>query len=121
MFDITSPGGQLNTASIALVTAPARIHAIRGRVAQHRLCMHAAFATSTLFGGPRYHAQVGSRPFTGQGGSGPLLHGVISVSLAVLTADRAVTVRRGSERCAARRHRPVEDLEYVSVTGVSSN
>ena len=69
MFDITAlptVNAALNSiAAVLLVSGYVLIR--RGRVTQHRLCMLAAFATSTLFlvSYLVYHAQVGSQPFRG--------------------------------------------------------
>jgi len=99
----------------------------RHRVDQHRLCMLAAFGVSTLFliSYLVYHAQAGSRPFTGQG---PIrvVYFTVLVSHIVLAAAilplALVTLRRGLRREDAR-HRRVARWTlpiwlYVSVTGV---
>ena len=73
MFDITTlPALNATLNSIAAVLLASGYMLIRrGRAAQHRLCMLAAFATSTLFLASYlvYHAQVESRPFTRFGSS----------------------------------------------------
>jgi len=99
----------------------------RGRIAQHRACMLAAFGTSALFlvSYVTYHANVGSRPF---GGQGPIrvVYFAILISHVVLAAAilplSIVTLRRG---LAARYDRHVRIARwtlpiwlYVSVTGV---
>ena len=99
----------------------------RGRIAQHRACMLAAFGTSALFlvSYVIYHANVGSRPF---GGQGPIrvVYFAILISHVVLAAAilplSIVTLRRG---LAARYDRHVRIARwtlpiwlYVSVTGV---
>lgn len=99
----------------------------RGRIAQHRACMLAAFGTSTLFlvSYVIYHANVGSRPF---GGQGPIrvVYFAILISHVVLAAAilplSIVTLRRG---LAAHYDRHVRIARwtlpiwlYVSVTGV---
>jgi uncharacterized membrane protein YozB (DUF420 family) len=99
----------------------------RGRIAQHRACMLAAFGTSTLFlvSYVIYHANVGSRPF---GGQGPIrvVYFAILISHVVLAATilplSIVTLRRG---LAAHYDRHVRIARwtlpiwlYVSVTGV---
>ena len=129
MFDITTlPAGNAALNSIAAVLlASGYVLIRRGRVAQHRLCMLAAFATSTLFlvSYLAYHAQVGSRPFTGQGPVRVLYFTVLisHVSLAVLILPLAlVTLRRGLRRDDAR-HVAIARWTlpiwlYVSVTGV---
>ena len=99
----------------------------RGRVAQHRLCMLAAFATSMLclVSYLVSHAQAGSRPFTGQGPVRIVYLTVLisHVSLAVIILPLAlVTLRRGLRRDDAR-HVAIARWTlpiwmYVSVTGV---
>ena len=99
----------------------------RGRIAQHRACMLAAFGTSALFlvSYVIYHANVGSRPF---GGQGPIrvVYFAILISHVVLAAAilplSIVTLRRG---LAGRYDRHVRIARwtlpiwlYVSVTGV---
>jgi len=99
----------------------------RGRIAQHRACMLAAFGTSTLFlvSYVIYHANVGSRAF---GGQGPIrvVYFAILISHVVLAATilplSIVTLRRG---LAAHYDRHVRIARwtlpiwlYVSVTGV---
>ena len=98
----------------------------RGRIAQHRACMLAAFGTSALFlvSYVIYHANVGSRPF---GGQGPIrvVYFAILISHVVLAAAilplSIVTLQRG---LAARYDRHVRIARwtlpiwlYVSVTG----
>ncbi len=99
----------------------------RGQVEQHRLCMLAAFATSTLFlvSYLVYHAQVGSRPYTGQGPIRTVYFAVLisHVTLAVTILPLAlVTLRRGLQRNDAR-HVAIARWTlpiwlYVSITGV---
>jgi uncharacterized membrane protein YozB (DUF420 family) len=99
----------------------------RGRIAQHRACMLAAFSTSALFlvSYVIYHANVGSRPFAGQG---PVrfVYFVILISHIILAAAilplSIVTLRRG---LTAQYDRHVRIARwtlpiwlYVSVTGV---
>jgi len=99
----------------------------RHRVDQHRLCMLAAFGVSTLFliSYLVYHAQAGSRPFTGQGTIRVVYYTVL-VSHIILAAAilplALVTLRRGLRR-EDDRHRRVARWTlpiwlYVSVTGV---
>ena len=129
MFDITmlpALNATLNSIAAVLLTS-GYLLIRRGRVAQHRLCMLAAFATSTLFlvSYLVYHAQVGSQPFTGQGPVRVLYFTVLisHVSLAVLILPLAlVTLRRGLRRDDAR-HVAIARWTlpiwlYVSVTGV---
>ena len=129
MLDVTTlpaVNATLNSiAAVLLVTGYVLIR--RGRVAQHRLCMLAAFGTSTLFlvSYLFYHAQVGSQPFTGQGPVRTVYFTILisHVSLAVLILPLAlVTLRRGLRRDDAR-HVAIARWTlpiwlYVSVTGV---
>jgi putative membrane protein len=99
----------------------------RRRIAQHRACMLAAFGTSALFlvSYVIYHANVGSRPFGGQG-TIRVVYFAILISHVVLAATivplSIVTLRRG---LTARYDRHVRIARwtlpiwlYVSVTGV---
>jgi uncharacterized membrane protein YozB (DUF420 family) len=97
------------------------------RVAAHRACMIGAFTTSALFlvSYVVYHANVGSRPFTGQGPiravyftvliTHVVLAGLI-VPLALVTLSRALRGRFDRHRRIARWTLPL--WLYVSVTGV---
>jgi uncharacterized membrane protein YozB (DUF420 family) len=99
----------------------------RKRIDAHRRCMVAAFVTSSLFlvSYVVYHAQAGSRPFTGQGPvraiyfailiSHVLLAAII-VPLALVTLRRALAGDYVRHRRIARWTFPV--WMYVSVTGV---
>ena len=99
----------------------------RGRVDAHRRCMLAAFATSALFlvSYLAYHAQVGSRPFPGQGPV-RVVYFTVLVSHIVLAAAilplAVVTLRRGLRRDDARHvslaRWTLPIWLYVSVTGV---
>lgn len=97
------------------------------RVEQHRLCMLAAFATSTLFLVCYlvYHAQVGSVRFTRQGFVRPLYFSILIthitlaaavLPLALITLSRGLKKRFASHRTIARWTFPI--WLYVSVTGV---
>ena len=129
MLDITTlPAVNATLNSIAAVLLVSGYVLIRsGRVAQHRLCMLAAFATSTLFlvSYLVYHAQVGSQPYTGQGPIRAVYFTVLisHVILAALILPLALlTLRRGLRRDDAR-HVAIARWTlpiwlYVSVTGV---
>ncbi|HEX2340826.1 MAG TPA: DUF420 domain-containing protein [Vicinamibacterales bacterium] len=124
--DLPALNATLNaTAAVLLVTGWRLIK--RGRIAQHRACMLAAFCTSALFlvSYVTYHANAGSRPF---GGQGPirLVYFAILISHIVLAAAilplSIVTLRRG---LTAQYDRHVRIARwtlpiwlYVSVTGV---
>jgi uncharacterized membrane protein YozB (DUF420 family) len=97
------------------------------QIERHRRAMLGAFAMSTLFliSYVVYHANVGSRPFTGQG---PIrvVYFTILITHIVLAAAivpmALVTLRRGWIRDDAR-HRRIAKITwpiwmYVSVTGV---
>ena len=99
----------------------------RGQIERHRRSMLAAFTTSTLFliSYVIYHANVGSRPFTG---AGPirLVYFTILISHIILAAAivpmALLTLKRGLVRDDAR-HRRIARITwpiwmYVSVTGV---
>ena len=129
MLDVTmlpAVNATLNSISAVLLVS-GFVLVRRGRVAQHRLCMLAAFATSTLFlvSYLVYHAQVGSQPFTGQGPVRIVYFTVLisHVTLAALIPPLAlVTLRRGLRRDDAR-HVAIARWTlpiwmYVSVTGV---
>ena len=120
----------LNTASASLLTA-GFVFIRRRNVAAHRACMLAAFAVSVAFLACYlvYHAQAGSRAFTGQGWIRPVYfvllvsHIVLAaaiVPLALTTIYRGLSAYRGLQvdrhRRLARRTLPI--WLYVSVTGV---
>lgn len=97
------------------------------RVEAHRLCMLAALATSVLFLASYvvYHANIGSRPFTG---TGPIRvvyfailisHVILAIAivpLVLITVSRALARRFDQHRRVARITWPL--WMYVSVTGV---
>ena len=98
-----------------------------GRVAQHRAVMIAAFSTSVVFltSYVIYHAQVGSKPFPGQGPI-RLVYFTILITHVVLAAAIVpmvlMTLSRGLKRQDVR-HRALARWTlpiwmYVSVTGV---
>jgi uncharacterized membrane protein YozB (DUF420 family) len=99
----------------------------RGRIAQHRAVMIAAFCTSVVFlvSYLTYHAQTGSKHFPGQG---PvrylyftilLTHTILAaaiVPLVLITLSRGLKRRDDRHRAIARWTLPI--WMYVSVTGV---
>jgi len=97
------------------------------RIAQHRLCMLAAFTTSSLFliSYVVYHAQVGSRPFPGTGWLRIVYFAVLIphvILAAAILPFVLVTLRRGLRRDDVR-HRRIARWTlpvwlFVSVTGV---
>ena len=99
----------------------------RGRIAQHRAVMIAAFCTSVLFliSYLTYHAQIGSKHFPGTGNirivyfTILLTHTVLAAAIVPLVL---ITLSRGLKRNDAR-HRAIARWTmplwmYVSVTGV---
>jgi uncharacterized membrane protein YozB (DUF420 family) len=126
LSDLPTLNATLN-AIAAVLLAAGWLLIRRGRIAQHRACMLAAFSTSALFlvSYVIYHANVGSRPFAGQG---PIrfVYFVILISHIILAAAilplSIVTLRRG---LTAQYDRHVRIARwtlpiwlYVSVTGV---
>lgn len=124
--DLPTVNATLNSiCAVLLVTGWILIR--RGRIAQHRAVMIAAFSTSCLFliSYLVYHAQVGSVKFTGQGTIRVvyftilLTHTVLAAAIVPLVL---VTLTRGLKRQDAR-HRAIARWTmpiwlYVSVTGV---
>ena len=99
----------------------------RRQIARHRASMIGAFATSTLFliSYVIYHANVGSKPFHGEGPI-RIVYFTILISHIILAASvvplALVTLVRGLRRDDAR-HRRIAKFTwpiwmYVSVTGV---
>ena len=99
----------------------------RGRIDAHRRCMLAAFTASCLFlvSYVVYHAQAGSRPFTGQGLARSVYFAILVthvllaaaiLPLALVTLRRALDGDYARHRRIARWTFPV--WMYVSVTGV---
>lgn len=99
----------------------------RGQIERHRRSMLAAFTTSTLFliSYVIYHANVGSRPFTGVGPI-RLVYFTILITHIILAAAivpmALLTLKRGLVRDDAR-HRRIARITwpvwmYVSITGV---
>ena len=116
----------LNSISaILLTTGYALVR--RRRLTQHRVCMLAAFWTSTLFliSYLVYHANVGSVAFTGDGAIRVVYFGIlishivlaaIILPLALVTLNHALRARFDRHRDIARWTLPA--WLYVSVTGV---
>jgi len=124
--DLPALNATLNaTAAVLLTTGWFLIR--RGRIAQHRAVMIAAFVTSVLFliSYLTYHAQVGSVRFTKQGPIRAvyftilLTHTVLAatiVPLVLITLTRGLRARYDRHRKIARWTLPL--WLYVSVTGV---
>ena len=129
MIDITmlpAVNATLNGISTVLLTS-GYVLIRRGRIAQHRLCMIAAFLTSALFlvSYLVYPLQIGAQPYTGQGPLRIVYFAVLisHVILAALIPPLALlTLSRGLRRDDAR-HVAIARWTlpiwlYVSVTGV---
>ena len=126
VHDLPAVNASLNALSgILLLIGYALIRA--RRIQQHRACMIAAFATSSLFliCYVVYHAQVGSVRFTRQGFVRPLYYTILIthvtlaatvLPLAIITLSRGLKARYPQHRRIARWTLPV--WMYVSVTGV---
>jgi uncharacterized membrane protein YozB (DUF420 family) len=124
--DLPALNATLN--GIAGLLLLAGFYFIRTRqIARHRAAMLAAFAMSTLFliSYLIYHANVGSRPFTGQGPIRVVYFTILITHIllaAAIVPMALVTLRRGLLRDDAR-HRRIAKITwpiwmYVSVTGV---
>ena len=126
LLDLPAVNATLNALSgILLIMGYVSIRA--RRIKWHRLCMIAAFVTSSIFliCYVIYHAQVGSVRFTRQGFVRPLYFAILIthvtlaatvVPLAVLTLARGLRAQYPRHRAIARWAFPV--WLYVSVTGV---
>jgi uncharacterized membrane protein YozB (DUF420 family) len=126
LTDLPAVNASLNAISaILLVIGFALIR--RRRIAQHRKVMIAAFSTSTLFliCYVIYHANVGSKPFTGQGPVRSVYffilisHIVLAAfvpPMALITLVRGLRARYDRHARLARWTLPI--WLYVSVTGV---
>jgi uncharacterized membrane protein YozB (DUF420 family) len=99
----------------------------RGRMEIHRRFMLAAFATSALFlvSYVIYHANVGSKPFAGQGTIRIVYFAILisHVILAALILPLALITLTHALRARFERHVPIARWTlpiwlYVSVTGV---
>jgi putative membrane protein len=126
VHDLPAVNASLNALSgTLLLTGYVMIR--RRRIQQHRLCMIAAFITSSIFLVCYlvYHAQVGSVPFTRQGFVRPVYFTILVthvtlaaavVPLAVVTLSRGLKGRYPQHVRLARWTFPV--WLYVSITGV---
>jgi uncharacterized membrane protein YozB (DUF420 family) len=124
--DLPLVNATLNATATAFLVAGWRFIR-RGDRTSHRACMLAALACSALFLASYlvYHANVGSRPYTGTGLLRPvyflvlITHVVLAaaiVPLVVVTVARAWRGRFAAHRAIARWTLPL--WLYVSVTGV---
>ena len=124
--DLPALNATLNATCFVLLTI-GYVLIRRGRVTQHRAVMIAAFCTSVVFLTSYliYHAQIGSKPFLGQG---PvrivyftilLTHTVLAatiVPMILMTLSRGLKRQDVRHRALARWTLPL--WMYVSVTGV---
>jgi uncharacterized membrane protein YozB (DUF420 family) len=124
--DLPALNATLNAISAILLTT-GYILIRQRRIAAHRLCMLAAFVTSTLFLTSYlvYHAHIGSRPFAGHGAiryvyfTILITHVVLAatiVPMVLITLSRALKRRFPRHKAIARWTLPL--WLYVSVTGV---
>jgi len=124
--DLPLVNATLNAIATAFLVAGWRF-VRRGDKASHRVCMLAALACSALFLTSYlvYHANVGSRPYTGTGLLRSIYffvlvtHVVLAaaiVPLVIVTVARALRGRFAAHRAIARWTLPL--WLYVSVTGV---
>ncbi|MGH8059994.1 MAG: DUF420 domain-containing protein [Candidatus Entotheonellia bacterium] len=124
--DLPTVNAALNTTSALLLSVGFLLIRLR-RVTAHKICMLAAFGTSSLFllSYLTYHYQVGSMPFRGQGWIRPLYyamllsHTVLAVAilpLSLTTLYRAWKTQFVQHVRIARWTLPI--WLYVSVTGV---
>jgi uncharacterized membrane protein YozB (DUF420 family) len=126
LADLPAVNATLNGISAILLTT-GWILIRKRRIEQHRIVMLSAFATSTLFliCYVIYHANVGSRPFRGQGAIRTVYFAVLIphiilaaavVPLSLITLSRALRARFDKHRRIARWTLPI--WLFVSVTGV---
>ena len=124
--DLPALNATLNGVATVLLVLGYR-HIRRREIAQHRRCMIAAFVTSILFlvSYVVYHANIGSRPFGGQGAIRVVYltilftHVVLAAivpPLAIVTLVRGLQARYDKHRRIARWTFPI--WLYVSITGV---
>ena len=126
MENLPTLNAYLNTACTAFLIA-ALIQVKRGNVAAHRRLMLMAVTTSVLFliSYLTYHANVGSRHFTGQGWVRPVYFAILlthTVLATVIVPLVFITLRRGLRMDVAK-HRAIARVTYplwiyVSITGV---
>ena len=124
--DLPALNALLNaTSAVLLVAGYAMIR--RGRSDAHRRCMLAACGTSALFliSYVIYHLNVGSVPFTGQGGIRVFYFAVLisHIILAALIGPLVIVTLAHALRARFDRHRRIARWTlplwlYVSVTGI---
>jgi uncharacterized membrane protein YozB (DUF420 family) len=124
--DLPALNAVLNGTAAAFLTA-GYIQIRRGRTEMHKRCMLAALATSALFliSYVVYHANIGSRPFPGEGFTRVVYFTILitHVVLAAVILPLALTTATRGLRAQYDRHVRIARLTlplwlYVSVTGV---
>ena len=126
LSDLPALNAFLNaTAAVLLVIGYSLIRA--GQIRQHRAVMISACVVSTMFltSYVIYHAQAGSKPFTGTGAARTIYFAILVphvilaaavLPMAILTLRRGLARRDAAHRRIARITLPV--WLFVSVTGV---
>ena len=124
--DLPAVNATLNAIAAVLLTC-GYVMIRRGRIATHRRFMLAAFATSALFlvSYVVYHANIGSKPFTGQGPIRAVYFTILvtHVVLAAVILPMALITLTYALRARFEKHVPIARWTlplwlYVSVTGV---
>ena len=124
--DLPTLNALLNATS-GLLLSTGYVMVRRGRIEAHRRCMLAACAASVLFliSYVIYHLNVGSVPYTGQGGArvfyfavliSHIILAAVIAPLAIITVMHALRERFDRHRRIARWTLPL--WLYVSVTGL---
>ena len=124
--DLPTLNAVLNATSGLLLSA-GYVMVRRGRIDAHHRCMLAACTASVLFliSYVIYHLDVGSVPYTGQGGArvfyfavliSHIILAVVIAPLAIVTVTHALRERFDRHRRIARWTLPL--WLYVSVTGI---
>jgi len=126
MENLPTLNALLNTLCTTLLIA-ALVQVKRGNVEAHRRLVLMAVSTSVMFliSYLTYHANVGSRHFTGQGWIRPVYFGILishTILAAAIVPLVIVTLRRGLRMDVAK-HRAIARVTfplwlYVSITGV---
>ena len=124
--DLPAVNATLNAIAAVLLTC-GYVMIRRGRIETHRRFMLAAFAASALFllSYVIYHANIGSKPFTGQGPIRAVYFTILitHVVLAAVILPMAILTLTHALRARFEKHVPIARWTlplwlYVSVTGV---
>jgi uncharacterized membrane protein YozB (DUF420 family) len=124
--DLPAVNATLNAIAAILLTC-GYVMIRRRRIETHRRFMLAAFATSALFllSYVIYHANIGSKPFTGQGAIRTVYFTILltHVVLAAVILPMAIITLTHALRARFEKHVPIARWTlplwlYVSVTGV---